>query len=217
MVAVAFFDIDGTVLAKNSGPLYMKFLVREGRLSKLDLIRGLWWYVLYRMNMLNWERMTEKALATTEGQSEDDMIRQCNRWFERDVKRHIRPQMVELMQWRRREGHKVVLLSAATIYLARPLGEHLCVDDYICNHLEVKDGVFTGKLVRPACYGEGKVELAEKYAAEEGVALDSCYFYTDSITDLPLLEKVGHPVVVSPDPLLRREAKRRDWPIYDYE
>jgi len=217
MAAVAFFDIDGTVLATNSGPLYIKFLVREGRLSRLDVVRGLWWFVLYRMNMLNWRKMTEKALATTRGRSEEEMVRECNRWFERDVKRHIRPRMVEKIEWHRSKGHKVALLSAATIYLARPLGEHLGVDGYICNHLEVRDGVFTGKLVRPACYGEGKVPLARDYAAGQGTSLDSCYFYTDSITDLPLLEKVGHPVVVNPDHLLRREAKRRGWRICDYE
>jgi putative phosphoserine phosphatase / 1-acylglycerol-3-phosphate O-acyltransferase len=77
----------------------------------------------------------------------------------------------------------------------------------------VRDGRFTGEAVRPVCYGDGKMYWAERFAAAEGLELDQSYFYTDSITDLPVLERVGEPRVVNPDPRLRRLALRRGWPV----
>jgi phosphoserine phosphatase len=68
----------------------------------------------------------------------------------------------------------------------------------------------------PFCYGPGKVQRAERWAAEHGVELEQSYFYTDSLSDLPMLERVGQPRIVNPDPRLRREANRRGWPILDW-
>jgi putative phosphoserine phosphatase/1-acylglycerol-3-phosphate O-acyltransferase len=77
----------------------------------------------------------------------------------------------------------------------------------------VRDGRFTGEAERPVCYGAGKIYWAERFAAAEGIDLDRSYFYTDSITDLPVLERVGEPRVVNPDLRLRRVAARRGWPL----
>ena len=84
---------------------------------------------------------------------------------------------------------------------------------YLCTFLQSEDGRLTGAIEPPACYGTGKVVWARRFAAEHGVDLGASYFYTDSISDLPLLEQVGHPVAVNPDPRLRRLATRRGWPI----
>jgi phosphoserine phosphatase len=84
---------------------------------------------------------------------------------------------------------------------------------YVCTYLEAEDGRLTGRIVPPVCYGPGKVVWAERFAAEHRVDLSASYFYTDSITDLPLLEQVGHPVAVNPDPRLRRLARRQGWPV----
>ena len=72
---------------------------------------------------------------------------------------------------------------------------------------------FTGKLIKPVCHGKGKLHWALRFCQEKGIGLDRCYFYTDSIRDLPVLEAVGHPIPVNPDVLLRREARNRGWPI----
>jgi phosphoserine phosphatase len=82
--------------------------------------------------------------------------------------------------------------------------------------LEREDGRLTGRVTPPVCYGQGKVVWAERFAAEHDVDLDAGYFYTDSISDLPLLERVGHPVAVNPDPRLRRLADKRGWPIEQF-
>ena len=87
--------------------------------------------------------------------------------------------------------------------------------ELLASELEVCDGRFTGRAVLPLCYGRGKIERAERFAAEHGIDLARSYFYSDSISDLPMLERVGEPRVVCPDPRLRREARRRRWPILE--
>jgi len=113
----------------------------------------------------------------------------------------------------RRAGHLLVILTSATRYLAEPVAADLGIEHLLVTQLLVRDGRFTGEAVRPLCYGEGKTYWAERFAAAQGVDLGRSYFYTDSITDLPVLERVGEPRIVNPDPRLRRVAGRRGWPV----
>jgi putative phosphoserine phosphatase/1-acylglycerol-3-phosphate O-acyltransferase len=109
-----------------------------------------------------------------------------------------------------------VLLTSATRYLAGPLAADLGIDHMLVTQLTVENGRFTGEAVRPVCYGEGKTYWAERFAAAHGIDLARSYFYTDSITDLPVLERVGEPRIVNPDPRLGRLAARRGWPIFRF-
>ena len=105
-------------------------------------------------------------------------------------------------------------MTGATPYAARPLAEELGIDHVVCTTLEVDaGGRFTGKPNKPLCYGRGKIELARRIAAETDVSLEEGCFYSDSITDLPLLEHVAEPVAVNPDARLRRIARQRGWRV----
>jgi HAD superfamily hydrolase (TIGR01490 family) len=129
------------------------------------------------------------------------------------VRPNVYPQMAALVDEHRRAGHLTVIVTSASRYLAAPLATELGIRHFLATELVVRDGVFTGEAVRPLCYGAGKVHWVRELAAREGVDLARSYFYTDSITDLPLLEAVGHPRVVHPDPPLRRLSRRRGWPV----
>ena len=83
----------------------------------------------------------------------------------------------------------------------------------VYTRLEVEDGLFTGRVVEPICFEEGKIFWLKKLIEDQNIDLARSWFYTDSITDIPLLDRVGHPVVVNPDPLLYRTALRRRWPV----
>ena len=83
--------------------------------------------------------------------------------------------------------------------------------------MEVEGGVFTGRVVQPICFGEGKIYWLQQLIEHHGLDLAKSYFYTDSITDLPLLDLVGHPVATNPDPLLYRTAVKRRWPVRFFE
>ena len=97
--------------------------------------------------------------------------------------------------------------------MAEPLAATLGLDAVLCSRLEVEAGRFTGRIVEPLCFGRGKVSWAERWAASLGVDLAASAFYTDSFNDLPMLERVGHPVAVNPDLRLARHARRRGWRI----
>jgi phosphoserine phosphatase len=104
------------------------------------------------------------------------------------------------------------LISASTQFAVQPVADHLHVD-FLCTQLLDRDDELTGEVVDPPCYGGGKVVWAQRYAAEHGADLRDAYLYTDSYSDRPLLDAVGHPVAVNPDGRLKRLARKRGWPI----
>jgi HAD superfamily hydrolase (TIGR01490 family) len=112
------------------------------------------------------------------------------------------------------QGHVVAIVSASTQFAVGPLAAHLGIPgQFVSTRLESESGKLTGRVVPPVCFGPGKVVWAERFASEHGVDLDRSYFYTDSISDLPLLERVDHPIVVNPDPRLWRLARQKGWPV----
>ena len=105
------------------------------------------------------------------------------------------------------------IVSGATKFVVRPLAARLGIRHMLYTRLEVEDGCFTGRVVDPICFEEGKIYWLQQLIEEEGIDLAKSYFYTDSITDRPLLDLVAHPIAVNPDPMLYREAVRRSWPV----
>jgi HAD superfamily hydrolase (TIGR01490 family) len=214
----AFFDVDYTVLSNNSATLFVKYLRKEGKVGLKELAFTLYWVVRYKLNLVDFEEVAVREVAKMAGESEREMIELCDRWFSEMVVDYIYSDARALIEEHKRLGDPVVLLSAATVYLVRPLAEHLGIEHYLCNRLEVDDeGRFTGGLIRPFSYGEGKILLAEKFAVSHGLDLSASLYYSDSITDLPVLERFGEPRVVNPDLLLRKEAGRRGWPVLEFK
>ena len=209
----AFFDVDKTILAENSMTLYLKALYERGEVDWQMLLSNLGSYVRYKLNLLDLEHWTRRTAQHFTGRSELSLVREGNRWFREYVLPTIFPAASELVRKHREAGHVVALVSGATRYVIRPLAEHLGVKHMMHTHLEVEDGHLTGRVIEPICFGEGKIYWLQQLIEREGIDLARSFFYTDSITDLPLLELVGHPEVVNPDPLLYREARRRYWSV----
>jgi putative phosphoserine phosphatase/1-acylglycerol-3-phosphate O-acyltransferase len=211
VAVAAFFDVDGTLLARNSAPLYMRHLRRTGQARRRDVARTL--YLFLRFGRLDLESALDESMRFVRGKVEAAVRADALEWYARDVRRWLYPQMAALVAAHQRAGHLTVIATSATRYLAEPLAADLGIRNFLVTQLVVRDGIFTGEPVRPVCYGAGKVHWARALAAREDVDLSASWFYTDSITDLPLLEAVGQPRVVAPDPPLRRLALRRGWPI----
>jgi len=213
----AFFDVDYTVLKASSSVLYVKYMRRQGRLGSLDMLRVGWYVILYRTEIVDFARVIAQLARTAAGDSEAETRALCDRWVREIVAQHISEDARGRIEYHRAMGHRPVLLSAATQYVNGPLAEHLGLgDDFLCTRLEAKDGLLTGRLIEPACYGAGKLHWASQFAIQQGVDLDASYFYTDSHSDLPMLRAVGHPVAVNPDVRLRRHAQRAGWPILTF-
>ena len=213
MKIAAFFDVDGTLLARNSAPLYMSHLRRTGQARRRDLALTLYYFVRYRLGVLDLQAALDASMTFVRGRSELEMERDCSDWYARVVRPLVYPTMAALVNEHRAAGHVPALLTSATRYLAEPLAADLGIEHCLVTRLVVADGVFTGEVERPVCYGSGKMRWVERFAAGHAIDLGGSYFYTDSITDLPVLEQVGHPRVVHPDPRLRRVAQQRGWPL----
>jgi len=213
VAVAAFFDVDGTLIAKNSGPLYMKFLRQRGEIRRRDALRTLYFYIRYRLNLLDIERAVERSSAWIRGRLESDIAARCRLWYRDMVRQYLQPELVRRVSLHRDQGHLVALLSSTTNYLADPLAEELGIEHLLVSRLVVRDGRFTGEAHKPICYGEGKLYWARRFAEQYDVDLAESFFYKDSATDVPLLEIVGHPQVVNPDPVLRRIARRRGWQV----
>jgi HAD superfamily hydrolase (TIGR01490 family) len=213
VAVAAFFDIDGTLIARNSAPLYMRHLRETGQARRRDLARTFYYVGRYKLGLLDIDRAVAVSLGWIRGRDESAVRADCNDWYARIVRPYLYPDMAATVDAHRRAGHVPVILTSATRYLAEPIAADLGIAHLLVTQLLVRDGRFTGEAVRPVCYGDGKTYWAERFAETEGVDIGRSYFYTDSITDLPLLERVGEPRIVNPDPRLRRVAARRGWPV----
>jgi HAD superfamily hydrolase (TIGR01490 family) len=209
---IAFFDMDYTTLDASSGLLYVNYLRQQKRLSPLLLLRIAWWTLLYKVSVIDVNSAVPKLLSYVEHQSASRLMAESYTWFDDMLKDHIAPRAVEKIDSHRRQAHRVVLISASSQFAVQPVAEYLQLD-FLCTQLIDLNDELTGQVVDPPCYGAGKVVWAQRYAAAHGAALRDSYFYTDSHSDRPLLDAVGHPVAVNPDTRLKRLARKRGWPI----
>ncbi len=212
MVAAAFFDVDGTVLSVNSASRYIWYLRREGLIGFGDFAMFVWGFLTYRLGRVNLERMARLTSRWIEGRPEQEIIDHCRLWYADEIRSTIRPEIRAEIAKHKAAGRMTVILTSGTRYLNDLIAEELGFDHVVATALEVKDGLFTGNPIPPICYGKGKLIKARRFAEEHRISFADSYFYTDSISDLPVLLEVGHPVIVSPDPPLRVEARRRGWP-----
>lgn len=209
----ALFDIDGTLIVRNSAPLYMRHMRRTGQARRRDVAITVYYVLRYKLGLLDVNRALARSMHFIRGRLEAAVRLDVEHWYQREIRPFLLPAMAATVEAHRRAGHVPAILTSATRYLAEPLAADLGIDHVLFTGLVVRDGCFTGEPVHPVCYGKGKIIWAERFAAAQGVDLARSYFYTDSITDLPLLERVGEPRVVNPDPRLRRTALRRGWPV----
>lgn len=216
MGAIAFFDVDKTLLARNTAAMWVRRERRLGNLSLPQALRGAFWAALYELGLVHADDLIRDAARTLKGRRERDIIERTMEFWHAEVSGLIRPGARAAVARHRAQGDRCYLLTSTSCYLSEPVTEVLALDGYLANRFVVQDGVFTGEMVDPICFGAGKRLHAQACAEQAGVPLQQCSFYTDSLSDLPALVVVGHPVAVNPDPRLRREAQRRGWPIEDW-
>jgi len=212
----AFFDLDLTLLTVNSGSTWVRSELREGRIGAWMALQGSLFLLAYKVFDLDMERLFNKALTTVRGEDEETVRQRTYTWFEREVVPRVAPGGVRQVAEHRQQGHQLVLLTSSSLYESEAAIRHFGLDGMLCTRYQVVDGKLNGRVVTPLCFGPGKVLYAEQYAAEHGIDLARSYFYSDSFTDLPMLERVGNPRAVHPDPRLKRTARKRGWPILDW-
>ncbi len=210
---IAFFDLDHTMLDTSSGRLFIKYAYRHGVISHRELLSGITISMMHRFGLLNSVEIFDKWALKFSGWPEIKMRDFTESFFSEVAVGHMRPSIVQEVNFHREKGALTVILSASMVYMCEPLRRHLSLDECLCTTLEVHNGLFTGKVNGKYCYGPEKLNRARAYCAAMGIPLDKCFYYADSPADLPVLEMVGTPVCVSPRYDLRRIAHRHNWRI----
>ena len=209
----AFFDLDQTLLAGFSATSFLRERVAAGGVSPRELAATFYGALAFGMGRTGFSGLMTATTAAYRGLEESVLEAIGEEAFVKHLARQIYPESRALVEAHQAAGHTVAIISAATRYQAEPLARDLGIDHVLCTQLEVEDGVFTGAVVRPTCYGEGKLHAARALVEREGIDLAQSYFYTDSADDLPLLEEVGRPRPTNPDRKLAQLAKERLWPV----
>lgn len=209
----AFFDMDKTLVRVNTGQLYMQWRYRRGESGLSDVARVAWWSVQYTLGLVDAGAVSQYAARTLAGRDELAFEGECRGWYAAMVREHLTELARAEVRKRRSEGLVPVVLTGSSRYAAGPLAEELEIEHVISSRLAVHEGRFTGHVEAPLCFGEGKLARALEWAEARDVDLAASAFYTDSLSDLPMLEKVGEPRIINPDPRLRALARKRGWPI----
>lgn len=217
--AAAFFDVDGTLARGQLFIPMIRPLFKWGYLRPPHLARTVYRMAAYRLGLIEQkdiDRMWEETLEFVRGKRKIDVERVLADAFRAGGVRALRPAARFLVGEHRRQGHALYLATSQTEEASRPIVDHLGLDGLVATRMETEGGVYTGHFVDGYCYGERKAKHVEEFAAANGIDLGASWFYTDAAVDLPLLERVGHPVAVNPDKTLAAAARARGWRILHF-
>jgi len=217
--AAAFFDLDRTLLRRSSALALAGSFRERGLISRRDLAKAAAWQLLFVARGAGHEsvrRMAEDGLRVLEGFTPEEMKNLVGDALEPVLRPLVYAEPLHLVEQHRSRGDRVYIVSATLQEIVGAIADDLGFDGGLGTVCEVRDGVYTGTALR-ALHAEAKAACIGEVAAQEGFALAECTAYSDSHTDLPFLEAVGHPVAVNPDRELRRIATARGWPVLEFE
>jgi HAD superfamily hydrolase (TIGR01490 family) len=220
MQQAAFFDLDKTVIAKSSTLAFGKPLYKAGLLGKRTLMKigfGQLFYMLFGADQDALDRARDQMLQLTAGWHRAEIEQLVEETLEQVADPLVYAEALFLIDEHKRQGRRVFLVSASPDVIVTPIARHVEVDEVIATRVKTDaHGRFLPELEFYA-QGESKAVAIRDLAEREEIDLAGSYAYSDSHTDLPMLEAVGHPVVVNPERDLRKVAEERDWPILEFQ
>ncbi|WP_374198829.1 HAD-IB family hydrolase [Mycobacterium sp. MYCO198283] len=214
----AFFDLDKTVIARSSTLAFSKPFFAQGLLNRRSVLKSTYAHFLFLMSGADHDQMDRMRAYVTKmcaGWDVEQVTSIVNETLHDIMDPLVFAEAAELIADHKLCGRDVVVVSASGEEVVAPIARALGATHAMATRMVVEDGKYTGEIAF-YCYGEGKAEAIRELAAREGYPLEHCYAYSDSITDLPMLETVGHPTVVNGDRALRREAAARGWPTLTF-
>ena len=218
MAAAAFFDLDRTLIRRSSVLALAGTFRRRGLISRLDLVKSAFWQVLFVLRGASAERVrsaAEDGMKILKGFSVQEMQQLVGGAMESVLRPLVYEEPLRLVQQHRERGERVYIVSATLQEIVQHIADDLGFDGAIGSTCEIVDGAYTGRTLR-AAHGVGKANALRALAVAEGLDLDESTAYSDSYSDVPFLEAVGHPIAANPDRKLRRIAAERGWPVVDF-
>ena len=213
--SAAFFDLDKTIIARSSALAFSRPFYRGGLINRRSDLRSAYGQFVFLVGGADhdqMERMREYMSALVVGWPVATVRDIVSETLHTIVDPIVYEEAVRLIDEHHLAGRDVVIVSSSGDELVGPIGDMLGADRALGTRMQVEDGRYTG-VIEHYLYAEGKAQAIEQLAATEGYDLERSYAYSDSVTDLPMLEMVGHPYAVNPDRGLRREAAARGWPV----
>lgn len=217
-LAACYFDVDGTLVTTNLVHPTLFYLMNQGTPVQSALRIGRALIGAPRMavaELFDRRVFNELLFSAYAGMSEDRLLVLADEAFDKVLRPSLYPAARSLVEKSLSAGHEVVLVSGALDCILRKLAEHLGATDVIANRLEMKEGIATGKLLKPVVAGPEKARLVREHARDRGYDLADCFAFSDSYSDVPMLSVVGHPAAVNPDKRLALLARAYSWPSFD--
>lgn len=215
-MSLAIFDLDDTLLSGDSDYLWGRFLVERGIVDgehyERENERFFGQYKAGTLNIHEWLNFQLRPLADNPLQT---MLELRSRFLDEIIAPIVSPAARKLIQDHRDQRHTLLIITATNAFITRPIAEMLGIPHLLASEPEFIDGRYTGQVSGTPSFREGKVIRLEAWLGEQNLSLTQSWFYSDSHNDLPLLERVTHPVAVNPDPTLARIAAARAWPVLD--
>jgi HAD superfamily hydrolase (TIGR01490 family) len=215
-MALALFDLDRTLVQRDTAGLFVRYEYRQGLVSPQRVARVALWRLLYSAGVVDSERVARQVLSWYRGREVNDLRRLTNEWFKSDVEQLISARGRRKIAEHRARGDRIAIVTASSQFVAERVAAALEIDDVVCTEVDSAAGRLTGELRGPLCFGPGKLAKVEDFVraqSDASIRLVDATVYTDSVTDLPLLLAVRSPVAVNPDLRLRNSARRLGWPI----
>ncbi|MFG2054005.1 HAD family hydrolase [Micromonospora sp. NPDC048930] len=216
--SAAFFDLDKTVIAKSSALAFGRPFYRDGLINRRDVVKSAYAQLMFRLGGTDEQTMarTRDYLATLCKGWQVEQVRQIvAETLHELINPYVYAEAAALIEEHQAAGRDVVLVSASGEEMVRPIGELLGVTDVIATRMAVEDGRYSGEVEFYAA-GPSKVDAVGELATARGYDLADSYAYSDSYSDRPLLECVGHPTAVNPDRALRKLAVENSWPVLEF-
>jgi len=213
--SAAFFDLDKTLISRSSTLAYVPSFYRHGLISGVQALRGALAQLTFRLSGADhrqMERIKQHVAMACAGWSAERVTDIVTTYLAETIGPIVYADARRLVETHRRAGRDVIIVSTAGQEMVRPIGAMLGATSVIATRMRLAGGCYTGE-VEFYAYGEAKARRIRELAAERGYDLASCFAYSDSVTDLPMLETVGYPHAVNPDRELRRVARDRGWPV----
>lgn len=213
--AAAFFDLDRTLIAGASTFVFGWVAWRRRLVSTSELLGDAASAISFRVTGGTDDQsdmVRDRILEAVKGRHREELTSLNDDILPR-LLGSVRPETRRVVESHHEAGRDTYIVSASPIEIVGPLAAALGMTGAVATESEVVNGVYTGELLSEFCYGTGKVNRVRDLAEEHGYDLRVCYAYSDSKSDLPLLELVGHPVAVNPDGVLRKVARSRNWPM----
>ena len=213
-MSLAIFDLDNTLLSTDSDHAWGEFLLEQGAVDPIAYREANERFMAdYNAGTLDMAAFLEVALKPLADNSPEQLSAWHQQFMASKIEPSILPKAEELLARHRTQGDTLLIITATNRFITAPIAERLGVDNLIAVNPEVREGRYTGRVSGIPSYREGKVTRLNQWLEQQDISIDGAWFYSDSHNDLPLLEKIDHPVAVDPDDTLRSIAEERQWRI----